>query len=235
MAKAFVSISITLLALLFVAGCGRDAQCSNDRNISENVSDEDVEVVIMHIFILMHGTTDSLLQLSDNVARMEVLDERTELRHQYAGFEDIENIEDLPEMYNVYTINTVKILEVFKGRHEIRDIIEIIQLGGLHGNQHFVGAMTPLPVGSEIILFFDDSLGGADWPSTVHPIQGAYQVPSVSARGLTSSIQDFGVLQAYNMGELSARETFCGLNESNDLVLTVRDLVRLTNAESSQR
>jgi len=224
MTKALISIA--LLALLFVAGCGSDTQYSDD----QNVSNEDVEVVVMHAFVLMHGTTDSLFQSSDNVARVEVLDERTELINEWEGFE---NIEGVPETYYVRTINTIKILEVFKGRHEIGDIIEIIQVGGLYGNQHFVGAMTPLPVGSETILFFDDSLGGVNWPSTVHPTQSAYQVPSVSARR-GSSIQDVGVLQAYSMGKVSAGETFDGINESNNLVFTIGDLVRLTNTESSR-
>jgi len=220
--KAFALVSIALLALLIVAGCASDVQYSDDR----------IEVRVIHASVYLHGTADSLFDAATQVARMEVLDERTELINRWAGDEVNEG---LPAMYDVYTINTVKILEVFKGRHEIGDIIEIIQLGGLYGNLHLITHMTPLPAGSEIILFFDDNGAGPDHPSRLHSaIEGAYQVPSAPARR-GSSIQDVGVLQAYSMGEVSAGETFDGLNESNDLVFTIGDLVRLTNAESSRQ
>ena len=224
--KIFALILLMLIVSLLFAGCVRDGQYSNEQS---NLH-EDMEVIYMSSFVVRHSSIDTPLSLATHVARVEILDERTELvsvvwiGQEYLGLE---------EEYEVITVNTMRILEVFKGGHEAGQIIEVSQPGGRYGNMHIIAtSKTPLIVGDELILLFDDNSFDSSRPAIVFcTIQSAFHVSSAAERSnRTSRMQDISVLQAYEMGEINADYKFVGVNESNNLSLTVGDLIRLVES-----
>ncbi|MCL2284854.1 MAG: hypothetical protein FWC32_00650 [Firmicutes bacterium] len=226
--KMFTLILLMLILSLLFAGCVRDGQYP----IEQVSLRGDMEVREMSSFVWIYDSIDTLFSLSTHVARVEILDERTELVNRWIGQEHL----GFEGEYDVLTVNTIKLLEVFKGGHEAGQIIEISQLGGRYGNVYLnVTDNTPLTIGDELILFFDDHGFDLTRPAIVHcSVQSAYHVSSATERSnQASSMQDTGILQAYEMGIINANDKFEGVNESNNLSLTVGDLIRLTKPSNN--
>jgi len=230
--KAFLMLSILLM---IASACSGDTQ-------STYSSATYGEMRFTHVsgFYISQACLDGLFQHVDHVVRVLVIDERTELINTWLTPENLARYgDDLPEMYMVSTINTIQILEVFNGTREVGQITEVTQLGGQFGDTYQRSSFyVPLTVGDEFILFLHNCDLFDDYESRPlqfgPPSQSAYFVSSPTSRNAISQFtDDINIVQAYELGLLTADESFVSVNASNELVLTIGDLVRLADSTSS--
>jgi len=95
----------------------------------------------------------------------------------------------------------------------------------------------PLTVGDEFILFLHNCGEAYDYEGRPlqfgPPSQSAYFVSSPTGRNAISPFtDDINIVQAYELGLLTAEESFVSVNASNELVLTIGDLVRLADSSN---
>jgi len=154
---------------------------------------------------------EQLLEIKPDVVRVRVLNSRSE------------SIPILQREFNVnhiFTIYEIEVLEVYRGNMDTGKIVEIMQVERLRGRnlisfnffrpQHI---RIPISVGCEYILFFSYTSRIIQlWPYQVHPIQGIYHYTPEYMRA------------GYN------NWTFESVNEHNNLVLTERDLLRISTS-----
>ncbi|MCL2574871.1 MAG: hypothetical protein FWE33_00420 [Defluviitaleaceae bacterium] len=191
--------------------------------------------------IWLRNSVEDLAFSATHIVRAEVIDSRVELINTLLGepgLEDMEFYESLREAATVlHTVYSLRVLESFQGNAEIGSTIEAMQSGGQSGNRVLVNLdTTQFALGDEIILFLRcfETLGFNSGPmSLVSYIQGIYQAtPSNASRGDLEAFED-GITNAYNQNADFASIEFESVNPTNNLTLTVGDLMRI--AEQSSR
>ena len=213
--RKIIIASLSILTLFFLTAC-RSYE-PRPRIDIDSLSHNELMLRAMdlgeHRTITMSGDIfpltciDVLASWSDDIVRVEVLDERVEVL----------NISLIPEeMFWIHTINRLRVLEVFKGDTEIGDIIEVAQPGGRLGYVEAISSFTvPLTVGDELVLFLIN-----------HNIEFDVDLPRfLTATGLQSIFQ-FPALSGESIGAFSSDQEIMAGNEMGTMTLTVGDLMR---------
>ncbi|MCL2234917.1 MAG: hypothetical protein FWB98_00555 [Defluviitaleaceae bacterium] len=213
MKKIVILTILTLCSLVVFAGCGGYA------------SDVVTERSYASFDYMSFSEIGQIFTFAPHVARVQILDERSEMVDIYAG----EFLDDpYLERYAVFTIYRFQVMEVFRGNMTAGEAREVWRMGGkIEGVMEMITPTNPLPVGEEIVLFLHDNSNGKAYPMQLsNPSQSAYLITPAL---MSLSAQEDGLISAFEAGELMGDETLVSLDHNNQLTLTLGDLIRLSN------
>ena len=208
MRKIILGLFVGILALAFLSACNGEVE-------------READVQMISGDYIQFSEIDGLYAWATYVVRAEILSERVEV------------IDTQLPLYNPYipfTLNSIKILEVFSGNLSVGDIRDVWQMGGEYdGASAILYGGVSFSVGEELILFLAADYTNPNWPlSLVNPSQAVYRsILNFAAFGEEDS-QYFSITQAYYEDVLDANIVLQSVNESNEITLTLGDLMRIT-------
>ena len=225
--KKFIlkTIAMAIISMMLLGACGY-----SDRVMPEdqNLLNDETTIITVNSLYPYYESIDQMASRTTDIIRVEVLDSRVEMVNTWIPsvneYYAVGN--DIREKYDLCTIHRLRVIEVFQGSSKSGDIVEIMQLGG-HLDDTIVMCTenVPLEMGDDLIIFaFNHNYENLPMV-LVSPIQGVYRVVPASSMytplGLDQS-------QDYKKNEPSGAEVFESVDESNDMVLTIEDLIRIS-------
>ncbi|MCL2376267.1 MAG: hypothetical protein FWC76_02610 [Defluviitaleaceae bacterium] len=185
------------------------------------------------ISLLFYNSIESMTTINTDIIRAEVLSVRSEMVDMTSFFENESedaNIDPSWMINTIYTIYQLRVLEVFKGYAEVYGVIELMQRGGYFEGRYIYWSgynRAPLNIGDDLVLFLHDSRTEGV-PFSMHPVQGAYHVPSTMAYPQT-------IISAIHTQSVNSDLILESIQPYNRLALTltIEDLSRIAGLSDS--
>jgi len=247
MNKFLLSIIPIVVTALLLSACGDNNQSiaefqeyQNYETLGKESQDayrDEILVMETRRFFPIYKSVDILASIATDIIRVEIIDERVEQINTWLPSEnEHQGFAAMPENpYEICTVFRLKVLEVFRGGKEIGSIAEVMQPGGRMGNiivsSHDI---VRLVIGEDLVIFMIDNNFGRPMV-LLNPSQSVYRVPlNMRVDDAALDIRENKIIHAYGIGELSADLILESYSDSNDLTLTVGDLMRIVNASVAE-